>query len=90
MAGIISTFTNMGVYFLGNRVNYDRTTLLALAGSQFAKLPPVKMAFIPGVTRTPNQSDVVMSFRKTKDRKKEKEKEKKTCKYMISVNNHIN
>ncbi|KAI7895193.1 uncharacterized protein EV154DRAFT_496248 [Mucor mucedo] len=62
----------------GNRVNYDRTTLLALAGSQFAKLPPVKMAFIPGVTRTPNQSDVVMSFRKTKDRKKEKEKEKKT------------
>ncbi|KAL9551362.1 hypothetical protein MBANPS3_004294 [Mucor bainieri] len=62
----------------GNRVNYDRTTLLALAGSQFAKVPPVKMAFIPGVTRTPNQSDVVMSFRKIKDRKKEKEKEKKT------------
>ncbi|CAO3625670.1 unnamed protein product [Mucor fragilis] len=62
----------------GNRVNYDRTTLLALAGSQFAKVPPVKMAFIPGVTRTPNQSDVVMSFRKNKDRKKEKEKEKKT------------
>ncbi|KAG2199966.1 hypothetical protein INT46_000442, partial [Mucor plumbeus] len=61
-----------------NRVNYDRTTLLALAGSQFAKVPPVKMAFIPGVSRTPNQSDVVMSFRKTKDRKKEKEKEKKT------------
>jgi hypothetical protein len=67
--------------FVGNRVNYDRTTLLALAGSQFAKVPPVKMAFIPGVSRTPNQSDVVMSFRKTKDRKKEKEKEKKTCKY---------
>jgi hypothetical protein len=58
--------------------------LLALAGSPFAKVPPVKMAFIPGVTRTPNQSDVVMSFRKTKDRKKEKEKEKKTCKFRIS------
>ncbi|KAI8085744.1 uncharacterized protein B0P05DRAFT_635726 [Gilbertella persicaria] len=62
----------------GNRAHYDRTMLLALAGSPFAKVPPVKMAFIPGVTRTPNQSDVVMSFRKEKDRKKEKEKEKKT------------
>jgi hypothetical protein len=57
--------------------------LLALAGSPFAKAPPVKMAFIPGVTRTPNQSDVVMSFRKSKDRKKEKEKEKKTCKFRL-------
>lgn len=57
---------------------------MALAGSPFAKVPPVKMAFIPGVTRTPNQSDVVMSFRKTKDRKKEKEKEKKTCKFYCS------
>ncbi|CAO3640561.1 unnamed protein product [Mucor hiemalis] len=66
------------LYFNSNCVDYDRTTLLALAGSPFAKLPPVKMAFVPGVTRTPNQSDVVMSFRKNKDRKKEKEKEKKT------------
>ncbi|CAO3699423.1 unnamed protein product [Rhizopus stolonifer] len=57
---------------------YNCPTLLALAGSPFAKVPPVKMAFIPGVTRTPNQSDVVQSFRKEKNRKKEKEKEKKT------------
>ncbi|KAG1504599.1 hypothetical protein G6F54_000895 [Rhizopus delemar] len=62
----------------GTRVSYDRPTLLALAGSPFSKLPPVKMAFIPGVTRTPNQSDVVQSFRKEKDRKKEKEKKQKT------------
>ncbi|KAI9477889.1 MAG: hypothetical protein EXX96DRAFT_229433 [Benjaminiella poitrasii] len=60
------------------RVAYDRNTLLALAGSQFSKLPPVKMAFIPGVTRTPNQSDIVMSFRKNKEKQKKKEKEKKT------------
>jgi hypothetical protein len=46
-------------------------------------MPPVKMEFIPGITRTPNQSDVVMSFRKEKDRKKEKEKKKKTCKYFL-------
>jgi hypothetical protein len=68
---------------LGTRVSYDRPTLLALAGSPFSKLPPVKMTFIPGVTRTPNQSDVVQSFRKEKDRKKEKEKKQKTCKFLL-------
>ncbi|KAI8876444.1 hypothetical protein K501DRAFT_200376, partial [Backusella circina FSU 941] len=62
----------------GTRVSYDRPTLLAIAGSQFSKAPPAKMAFIPGVTRTPNQSDVVTSFMKNKDKKKEKESKKKT------------
>ncbi|CEP18511.1 hypothetical protein [Parasitella parasitica] len=61
----------------GNRVTYDRNTLLALAGSSFAKIIPAKMAFVPGVTRTPNQSDVVMSFTKTK-KAKEKEEKKST------------
>lgn len=60
-----------------------------MAGSPFAKVPPVKMTFIPGITRTPNQSDVVMSFRKEKDRKKEKEKKKKTCKCIFLKGNKL-
>jgi hypothetical protein len=55
---------------------------VAIAASQFSKAPPAKMAFIPGVTRTPNQSDVVTSYMKNKDKKKEKESKKKTCKFL--------
>ncbi|KAI8966927.1 hypothetical protein BDF20DRAFT_830432, partial [Mycotypha africana] len=62
----------------GNRVVYDHTTLLALAGSPISRAPPVKMAFVPGVTRTPNQCDIVMAFRKSQDKKKQKEQKKKT------------
>ncbi|KAI8971253.1 ZIP zinc transporter-domain-containing protein [Pilobolus umbonatus] len=60
------------------RIQYDRSMLLTLAGSQFVKIQPNDMTFIPGVTRTPNQCEVVTSLHKSKDRKKKTEKVKKT------------
>ncbi|KAI8636852.1 hypothetical protein BD408DRAFT_425492 [Parasitella parasitica] len=60
----------------GNRVKYDCNTLLALAGSPFSNIVPSKMVFIAGVTKTPNQSDVVRYFAKTNKVEKKKEKKK--------------
>ncbi|SAL97258.1 hypothetical protein [Absidia glauca] len=83
---VVSLPTDQSIASNGARVIYDRTTLLALASSQLARVPPNEMAQVPGITKGNNAQDKsagpalagASPYRKILERKKEEQEKKKT------------
>ena len=82
-----------GGIYIGTRVIYDRSTLLALSNSQLAKTPPTKMMYVAGVTKASGQDhghsslhpSAASSYRRAADIKREEEAKKKTCKFFVTA-----
>ena len=66
----------------GDRITYDRTTLLTLANSPLSKAQPGRMAYVAGITKSASvPSGASFAKKSVEQKKEERHKKKSTCKY---------
>ncbi|CAO3679210.1 unnamed protein product [Umbelopsis vinacea] len=62
----------------GDRITYDRTTLLTLANSPLSKAQPGRMAYVAGITKSASVPSGASFAKKSVEQKKEERHKKKS------------